>query len=552
MNPSSPTASSQSTIAFDLNAGQSASDSTRECPTLKSKATPVVDPADAYYDMLEQRDEEDYREWRSKHPDDTKHEGSTRKATPKPTPKVVTISNPTVKASSDKGVPVTAARKCKSQTHAELGAAVENAPDSLVQGLLPQKSVNIAVGDSGLGKTPLLAQMGICCANRIPFLDHTTRKSAVLYVDYENGASGFDRMLKRLNESLGLPPVAPDNFKHLHQPSSPAEVKNEISHLHAAFPELPILVIIDALRGFDAKAEGKNEYASSRISECEQWAKEYNATIVFLHHLRKEDAANPGKKLVDAEIMEWLERTSGARALINQTQVRIGIDDHKQNDCELIIKGHYKLLGAFGPYQIGRKYDAESGEPIGYYRLTGISLLSPAMQQRFLALPDEFKFTQAQKLLNTGPKTLIENIRAWMGAGLLKKTGEYKTTMYHKIELSEKDKAFVQKSETVVANVAKARAEMAKAAAAPKSNVYLPKVEEFLTGFQRDEQFTDEEIMKATGITSGQLRDLLNFGSLKDDAGRPIALLCGAEIAKTAAGVYEIATAILKPRPKPN
>src|SRR5439155_18220485 len=54
--------------------------------------------------------------------------------------------------------------KLKSLTHAELKALVRSAPGDLVEGLIPEKSINIFVGNSGLGKTPLHAQMGLCIA----------------------------------------------------------------------------------------------------------------------------------------------------------------------------------------------------------------------------------------------------------------------------------------------------------------------------------------------------------------------------------------------------
>ena len=55
----------------------------------------------------------------------------------------------------------------KSLTHAELKARVADAHvrGELVEGLIPERSVNIAIGDSGLGKTPLLVQLGLCVAS---------------------------------------------------------------------------------------------------------------------------------------------------------------------------------------------------------------------------------------------------------------------------------------------------------------------------------------------------------------------------------------------------
>jgi len=52
---------------------------------------------------------------------------------------------------------------------------------------VPSRSVNILVGDSGLGKSPLVYQLGISVATGVPFLGRETRKGRVVIADNENG-----------------------------------------------------------------------------------------------------------------------------------------------------------------------------------------------------------------------------------------------------------------------------------------------------------------------------------------------------------------------------
>jgi hypothetical protein len=106
--------------------------------------------------------------------------------------------------------------------------------------------------------------------------------------------------------------------------------------------------------------------------------------------------------------------------------VRFGIDSHKVGDAELVVKGHYKLRGPFGPIQIARVYDDE-GDPIGYRKLTGVGLLPSEQRDVFAELPDEFKFSQAVKASSKGPKTVAEWLRGWQSAGVVKKFGEEKS-----------------------------------------------------------------------------------------------------------------------------
>src|SRR6266446_5461613 len=78
--------------------------------------------------------------------------------------------------------------KCrKSRTYAELKKYVTHTPKDIVARLNPAESVNIVVGESGEGKTPLWMQKAICVAAGIPFLEQEVQQGPVLWVDFENG-----------------------------------------------------------------------------------------------------------------------------------------------------------------------------------------------------------------------------------------------------------------------------------------------------------------------------------------------------------------------------
>src|SRR5579859_235175 len=65
----------------------------------------------------------------------------------------------------------------------DLGPVVSTLPSStqhLVQGLIPPRSVNILVGDSGIGKSPLVYQLGLAVASGTPFLDLPVTPAKVL------------------------------------------------------------------------------------------------------------------------------------------------------------------------------------------------------------------------------------------------------------------------------------------------------------------------------------------------------------------------------------
>ena len=81
----------------------------------------------------------------------------------------------------------------------ELGAS-----GYVIKGLLPARSIGILLGDSGLGKSPLMYQAGLCVAAGLPFLGCETTKGRVLIADFENGIGDMCEMMERISGYLGL------------------------------------------------------------------------------------------------------------------------------------------------------------------------------------------------------------------------------------------------------------------------------------------------------------------------------------------------------------
>ncbi len=318
----------------------------------------------------------------------------------------------------------------KSLSHRELHERVKNAPGDLVQDLIPEQSVNVFVGDSGLGKTPLLAQQGVCVAAGCPFLGLETRRAIVLYADYENSEAGFALLLDRLKEHLGLEAI-PDTFRYLPQPTKNVLLL-EMKLWRELRPDVPMLVICDSLRGYDPTAETKNENAAKMIAELEKWAHQYNCAFLLIHHLRKDNPKEEASPLLTTDVMEWLIASAGARSLVNQSMVRFGIDNEALGGSELVIKGHYKLKGAIGPIFVGRVRD-EDGEPIGYRRVCGLALLDSEQQAVFTKLPDGFRFKDLEKISGKNPKIVAGWLLAWRCAEVVILTGEHKQKRYRKV-----------------------------------------------------------------------------------------------------------------------
>jgi hypothetical protein len=122
----------------------------------------------------------------------------------------------------------------------------------LVDDFLPVKSIGIAAGESTIGKSALMCQLGLCIAAGVPFLGMPTEQSRVLYFDLENSILDGKTIRDSLVRHLGLG-EAPQAF--LVTPDASVDLSRA---LEVARPKL---VIIDSLRAFRPDVTDKNRNA---------------------------------------------------------------------------------------------------------------------------------------------------------------------------------------------------------------------------------------------------------------------------------------------------
>jgi hypothetical protein len=252
---------------------------------------------------------------------------------------------------------------------ADLKREVAKAPEpEVIAGLLPERGIHVMVGESTIGKTPLALQIGVCVANGMPFMRMDTKQKRVLLVDYENPRRALLQMLTSLEKHLKVGETSGEQLLILLSPTQ-AQVWAAVEQFE------PGLVIVDALRQFDPKAETGSEYAAQLFNKLA----EHDASWLLIHHPRKEPKDGDSKpvSLQNAtRVVDWLQVASGSRALINQSMVRIGVEAVKDDRADLVMRWNVKSEGDQGPILITRVLD-EDGEPTGYSKLEGGDLLKP-------------------------------------------------------------------------------------------------------------------------------------------------------------------------------
>ena len=301
--------------------------------------------------------------------------------------------------------------------------------DYVVEGMIQAGTVNLAVGDSGIGKSAFLYQLGLSVASGAPFLGMKTKERSVLILDYENGSQRGIEIAHTISQFLGLPGI-PENFWR-HVEEEPID--------EGLFPTLirsikPGLVLIDPLRYFDPRAEKDNGAAMAMLTPMLNLTKELGTTFLILHHTRKNrDPRFPPLPLEDLtqSALTWCEEAAGPRAFVNQTHSRLGLA-RGSGDSAILLRGHLKTEGEFGPLQIERVLDDE-GQARGYARRMGGQGLKAEQWEVLNALPDVFLFKHAKTVMVGKSNAVVARMLArFVATGAVIHNRELKT--YTKVQ----------------------------------------------------------------------------------------------------------------------
>jgi hypothetical protein len=294
----------------------------------------------------------------------------------------------------------------------------EHRPGGLVAEFIARRSLSVLIGDSGLGKSPLAYQLGLCVAGGIPFLGRKSEAGLVIYADYENGLEEGKNLRDQLIGFLDLQ-HAPANFIVWNPDyGHPLEVNGICEDLK------PALFIIDSLRSHNPSFE-KSDNAGQCMSDLRSAAYKHSVAILVIHHVRK-----PGKDGVpsldqeDTLLMEWLNQASGHRSLINQSDTRIATGLPKQpSDAAMVLRWHRRIKGEGGTLFLARVLDDDGGE-LGYKVMSGPELIgNPEQRIACTKLPPKFSFKEAKQIYGRTDDPTRKFLLKCEAAGLVVRVG---------------------------------------------------------------------------------------------------------------------------------
>lgn len=319
----------------------------------------------------------------------------------------------------------------------ELGGATY-----IIEGLIPDRSLTLLVGDSGLGKSALVYQIAVCVAEGIPFLGKQVKQGKVLVLDFENGLGQVDEILDSLYKHLGLsePPkdlilwnINDTTSKYGQAGHTALDMVREIK---------PDLVTIDSLTGLFPDIEERNPLAIKALQELRKLIREGGTSSLSVHHIKKpsdKPEYRPAALEGCTNLREWFLQARGASALINATDVRLGVDRPNvanvlldsgsiKEEVALVLRGFGRVRGEIPTIYLSRHHD-ENGEPLGYGVVSATNLLFNPEQEKALAkLPQSFRFKDARQALGKADQVTTDFLNKCIGLGLIRKLGNVSST----------------------------------------------------------------------------------------------------------------------------
>jgi hypothetical protein len=314
----------------------------------------------------------------------------------------------------------------------------------VIESLIPECSLGILVGDSGLGKSPLAYQMGICVSAGIPFLGMATQKTRVLYLDYENGLQDVNNIVTRQAAYLGLP-APPEDLILWNINDSPldwGQAGRNITDLIRAVK--PGLVFADPLSAVHPDIEKNNSDATTFYQILRKVIRDVGCSIFNLHHRKKPPSPKPGQVFIVESLedelhpRDWFRQARGAGVIVNGTDIRLGVDVAGMSGAEaevaLVLRGFGRVRGDIPTLHLARAVDAD-GEPMAYRRLSGVELLcNPDQEHTFTRLPDRFAFKDAKQTYNKGDQATTDFLKKCIAKGILHKVSK---GVYEKVKIAE-------------------------------------------------------------------------------------------------------------------
>ncbi len=304
----------------------------------------------------------------------------------------------------------------------------------LLQGYIPARSIAVMIGGSGIGKSPLNYELGMCIATGKPFLGIPTTRGRVLYLDFENNTDALINIARTIARQHLKLSDAPDAFQVWSPAMVDSETKGEFNlakllSLTRRFK--PDLVIIDTLPASFPAAENKAENIALIYRELK--AAQTGAAFLFAHHLTKDSDSTEFLAAFDTlPIADVFKDTRGSGAIIFNADMRFRLAKppatREPSAVAFRMRCYLRGVGETPKITVARVLNND-GDPIGHRRLGGIDMLSAEHRAVFERMPDEFRWKDLETYFSKSESKKQQFIAACFSSAVLTKDAQ----TYHRV-----------------------------------------------------------------------------------------------------------------------
>jgi len=154
-------------------------------------------------------------------------------------------------------------------------------PEHLIDGLLLANTANTWFGPGGTGKSTAAAAACVAVKYGLPFAGRDSRQVEPLYLDYEDEAEPFERILWEVSRGYGMQESARVHWRRMKAP-----IAQEIAYVAALIDRLRIgLVVIDSATRAMGAAGDHGTYESTAVAFAEAIRALGKCTTLILDHV---------------------------------------------------------------------------------------------------------------------------------------------------------------------------------------------------------------------------------------------------------------------------
>lgn len=223
----------------------------------------------------------------------------------------------------------------------EFDDAVIERPEEIIAGVLHRGCKMVLGGTSKSMKTWTLLQLAICCAAGLPFWDMQTRRSRVLFLNFEIQQYSFRERIRHICRALRIP-IPSDQLFVWNLRGHSADLSNLRPRIveHIRLGEFGIICLDPIYKLYGERDENAASQMAGLMNEIDSIAVETNASVVFGHHFSKAHGVKAG-----------IDKMSGSGVFARDPDSIFVIHPHEEDDV-LIVEPTLRDFSPIDPFCI--------------------------------------------------------------------------------------------------------------------------------------------------------------------------------------------------------